>query len=197
MGRLGEPAWRVPRWPMFLAAFLAGCEMTEADLQTPAPESPVEAIEARNAVMGELAQDAREVAARLIWLETQEKNAVIALLTLSNAVAAYERAGLRIDQAPLESYYRSLRELSPGYAAPGQFQSVVVLACFDASVSCASAQKSCRDAGREDFECDEDPDVIEACGAEAACMYEAFLDLGSRLPQILGGRDPWPRPFPY
>jgi len=182
------------RWPALLALPLAAC----LTVQQPTPTGKAyEALGSRDAAMRELAQDVGDVTARLAGLDAREREAVIALLTLSNAVAAYERAGARTDEAPLQDYYASLSGLSRNYRAPGKFQSVI-LACFDASVSCASAEKSCRDEGHSERDCGRNPDVIEACGAEAACMSEAFIDLGRVLPDILDGRDPWPPlPFPY
>jgi len=183
------------RWIVMLAMPLAACVTLQ--------QSPTEAGKAlgalgsRDAAMRQLAQDTRDVTARLAGLETREKEAVIALLTLSNAVAAYERAGGRLDEVPLQDYYASLADLSRNYRTPGKFQAVI-LACFDASVSCAGAKKSCLDEGGGEDECDGSPKVVEACGAEAACMYDAFIDLDRAMPDILDGRDPWPpQPFPY
>ncbi len=182
-------------WSVILALPLAACITTQKE---PAETGKAVAmLEARNTAMAELAQQTRVVTTRLERLEKSEKDAVIALLTLSNAVAAYERAGALKIEEPLRSYYGELGRLSTGYRAPGKFQSMI-LACFDESVSCATAQQRCRNEGRSDTDCDRDPGVIEACGAEAACIFDAVRDLERVIPDILGGRDPWPpQPFPF
>lgn len=194
MADIGGSVLRPLRWAVLLALPLAACVTTQR--APTATGEAIAAIESRNAAMRELTQQTGTVTGRLARLDRQEKDAVIALLTLSNAVAAYERAGARIDPVPLQTYYNGLRDLSRSYRVPGKFQSTL-LACFDASVSCASATKSCLDEGGSEIDCERSPDVVEACGAEAACMYDAFLEIERVFPDILGGRDPLLGPFSF
>ena len=100
----------------------------------------------------------------------------------------------------LKEFYGQLNQLSPNYQVVGKYQSFLN-ACFDQMVSCAKAQKECRDDdinhGQAD-ECDHDLKVIEACANEAICITKQFFEMERVIPDLLGGRDPWPpQPFPY
>jgi hypothetical protein len=156
-----------------------------------------EAYQAREKAMQELAADSKKSIDSLKSLTKEQKNAVVALLAITRAAAAYESRFMKKDDKALRMLYGSLGQFSSAYRAPGAFQSVI-LGCFDATVSCLSAQKKCRGAGGSADECDGTPDVIESCANEAICFTSAFMKLHQGIPQILGGRDPWPPlPFPY
>jgi hypothetical protein len=169
--------------------------------QQPAkPGKGSQALQEREKAMAQLASDSKQALDRLQALTSEQKNAVIALMAITRASAAYESRFLRKDDASLRSLYDPLSKFSPAYRAPASFNRSWMTACFDQTVSCLSAQKKCRDKGGSEDQCDRKFDVIEACGNEAACITREFLNLHKGIPTILGGRDPWPpkpQPFPY
>lgn len=180
---------------LILGMFMPSCAQAQQVSQK--TKESVIAFEKRNDAMRKLAQESRVVIDELQKLSEKEKSAVVALVTLSKAVSAYEAVRVRANEEPLRIYYKTLGQLSPAYKAPGKFQSILG-ACFDQSVGCLSALQSCEAEGRSHDDCEADPGVIQACGAEATCFFSAFLKLEKVIPDILGGRDPWPpQPFPY
>jgi hypothetical protein len=158
-----------------------------------------QALQEREKAMAQLAADARLALDRLKGLSGEQKNAVVALMAISRASAAYESRFLKKDDAPLRAFYRDLGQFSPAYQAPGNFIVSLRAACFDQTVACVSAQAKCRKGGKTDAECERSFEVIEACANEMACMTNELRQLHKGFPTILGGR-PWPpgpQPFPY
>jgi hypothetical protein len=158
-----------------------------------------QALQEREKAMGQLAADGRQALDRLKGLSGEQKNAVVALMAISRASAAYESRFLKKDDASLRALYRDLGQFSPAYQAPGNFIVSLRAACFDQTVACVSAQASCRKEGKSDAECDRSFGVIEACANEMACVTKELLQLHKGFPTILGGC-PWPpgpQPFPY
>lgn len=158
-------------------------------------EESDQALRARDKAMQELAADSKRILADLDSLSQKQKNSVIALMAISRAAAAYEAPLLKKSAPSLREYYGNFRDFSKAYRAPGTFQ-VHLSSCFDETIACASAQARCKGTDRE---CDRDPSVAAACSREAICMVKAFQELHRGIPDILGGRDPWPppQPFPY
>lgn len=157
------------------------------------------ALQDREKAMSQLAADSKEALHRLKGLSGEEKSAVVALMAISRASAAYESRFLKKDDAALRALYRDLGQFSPAYRAPGNFLLSLRTACFDQSLACASAQASCRKGGKTDAECERSFSVIEACANEMACVTKELQQLHKGFPTILGGR-PWPpgpQPFPY
>jgi len=147
--------------------------------------------------MEHLAEDSNQLLDELRTLTKEQRNAVVALMAVTRAAAAYESRFMRQDDAPLRALYGSLSQFSPAYMAPGKFETLLN-GCFDATVACLSAQKKCLDEGGKNQQCDQDPRVVEPCANEAICFMNAFIKLHQGIPEILVGRDPWPpQPFPY
>lgn len=156
-----------------------------------------EAFHGREKAMQELAADTKQTLDSLRTLTKEQKSAVVALMAITRAAAAYESRFMKKDDASLRALYGPLSQFSPAYKAPGKFQGFLN-ACFDATVSCLSARKKCLDDGKTPDQCDQDPKVLEPCANEAICFTNYFIKLHRGIPQILGGRDPWPpQPFPY
>lgn len=82
----------------------------------------------------------------LIILDEQERNSVIALITLTKAVTRYETLAAKKDKKLVGKYYLQDNILSRTYVAPGKFQSLVG-SCFEQSVACLTATNSCLDDG--------------------------------------------------
>jgi len=168
--------------------------------QTATSQKGRQALQEREKAMAQLATDSKQVVERLKELTAEQKNAVVALMAISRASAVYESRFLRKDDASLRALYGALSDFSLAYRAPASFSRSWMTACFDQTVACLGAQKTCRDSGTSEQDCDRRFDVIEACGNEAACVTSEFIKLHQGIPQILGGRDPWPpkpQPFPY
>ena len=178
-----------------LAMFVA---VVSAAAEQPAKSGEVEeSYQRREEAMQKLTVDSKRILGSLKALSREQKNAVVALMAVTRAAAAYESRLLKRDDPSLRALYGGFREFSPAYKAPGKFQSLLS-ACFDASVSCLSALKECLDDGKKEVECDSDPNVREPCANEAICFTAGFMKLHQGIPEILGGRDPWPPlPFPY
>ena len=146
--------------------------------------------------MQQLAAENKKILESLRGLTTQQKNAVIALMTITRGAAAYESRFLTADDPSLRAFYDPMRDFSPAYKATGKFQSLLG-SCFNETVACLRAQKECREASRAS-DCDTQPAVIEACANEMICFTREFKKLFDGIPGILGGRDPWPpQLFPY
>ncbi|HEX6034016.1 MAG TPA: hypothetical protein VFY83_06250 [Anaerolineales bacterium] len=161
------------------------------------PSKAEEAFRMREMAMQELAGDSEKIAGSLKTLSAEQRSAVVALMAITRAAAAYESRFMRKDDASLRTFYGTFSRFSPAYKAPGKFQSLLA-GCFDATVSCLSAQKKCLDDGNKVYECERDPKVVEPCANEAICFTNEFFKLHKGIPDILGGRDPWPpQPFPY
>jgi hypothetical protein len=181
------------------ASFAAVIVATPLLAQKPAkPNEGSRALQEREKAMRELALDGKRLLNGLKGLTREQRNAVIALMAITRASAFYESRFLKRDDASLQAFYGPLGQFSPAYRAPATFHQQIIRTCFDATVSCLSAQKKCRNSGGSDDQCDRDFRVIEACANEAACMTREFIRLHQGIPHILGGRDPWPpQPFPY
>lgn len=184
-----------------VAGIMAFVFLAPTMAQQPArPGKGAQALEERQKAMAQLASDSKEVLDRLKGLTTEQRNAVVALMAITRASAVYESRFLRNDDSALRALYGPLSEFSPAYRAPASFNRSWMTACLDATVSCLSAQKKCRDGGGTERDCDRNYSVIEACANEMMCITSEFLKLHKGLPAILGGRDPWPpkpQPFPY
>ncbi len=156
-----------------------------------------QAFQEREKAMQQLAEDSRQIVDSLKTLTKEQKNSVVALMAITRAAAAYESRFIRQDDRSLRALYEPLGQFSQAYKAPGKFQGLLN-GCFDATVSCLSAQKKCLDAGGKEDQCNGDPKVLVPCANEAICVIGAFMKLHQGIPQIVLGRDPWPPiPFPY
>jgi hypothetical protein len=156
-----------------------------------------QAHEERKSAMQRLASAHESALNNLKGLSPDQKNAILAVMTISGAAAAYESRFPQSDDAGLRSIYGHLRGLSSAYAAPGKFQGLLHQ-CRDQTIACLVAIKKCEEGGRNATRCEADAKVIEPCGNEAACMMNAFMQLYAGVPQMLSGKDPWPpQPFPY
>ncbi len=149
-----------------------------------------EASRGRERAMQELAADSRRILDSLKTLTKEQRNAVVALIAVAKATAAYEsHLGSKYDSS-LRAVYEPLRQFSPAYAAPRHIQ-VSINGCFAAWKSCAQATEEC--SGRSHAgSCDGDPKVVEPCANEAMCFTREFIKLHHGMPEILGGRDPFP-----
>jgi len=164
------------------------------------PSKGSQALQEREKAMAQLAADSKQALDRLRGLSGEQKSAVVALMAITRASALYESRFLRPDDSSLRALYGPLSQFSSAYRAPANFHRSVMMACFDETVACLSAQKKCRDGGGSEDQCDRSFAVIEACANEMICFTTEFMKLHQRIPPILGGRDPWPpkpRPFPY
>ncbi len=185
-------------WCVMALLLFAGCntKSEEGPKQPPHTAEPA-AIEKRDEAMRQLAGETKTVLQALKGLDAKEKDAVVALVALTKAVEKYEAMRLSKDATVVGAYYKDLSNYSDRFNLLAEFRSAI-MGCFNASVSCLSARKKCLDEGRTEAQCDRDPKVIEPCANEAACIAGAFLKLKKGLPDILGGRNPWPpQPFPF
>ena len=179
--------------PIIIAT--SGCAHLQGERRTPSELSSI--YNKRDEALNVLLERNQNIVNNLKNLDDNEKNSVIALVTLTKAVTNYEIVAARKDKKLVKEYYQQLNALSPSYAATGKFQTILG-ACFDQSVSCLQAKKDCLDDGGKEDECDGNPRVVQPCANEAICVINTFVDLDHGIPDILGGRDPWPpQPFPY
>ncbi len=175
-------------------AVLSGCGREPAT--KPAPIDPA-VIEKRDDAIRQLVAETDSVLKRLEGLDQKEKNAVVALLALTKAVGKYENITLQRDDTIVNSHYKALSDFSENFSRVFDVKSFI-LVCFEETVSCVSARKRCRDEGRSEDECERRPDVLAACGEEAACITSQFVKIKKGIPDILGGRTPWPpQPKPF
>jgi hypothetical protein len=186
-------------WRSITIASLAVILAIPVTAQQPAKSGKASQLfQEREKAVQVLAADSKRILGSLKTLTQEQRNAVIALMAVTSATAAYESRFMKNDDPSLSALYGSLGQFSPAYRAPAKFNQRLMAACFDQTVSCLSAQKKCLDGGGKRDQCDRDYKVIEACGNEAACFTSEFMKLHQWIPQILGGRDPWPpQPFPY
>jgi hypothetical protein len=158
---------------------------------------PDQAKQGLQKAMQVLASDSQKILEKLKPLTKEQKNAVIALMTISRAAATYESRFMKKDDTSIRSFYGSLRQFAPAYKTPGKFQSRMGES-FDAQMACATAQQACRKEGKSDDDCDSDPKVIVPCANEMIIFIGEFKELHQGIPQIMQGKDPWPPiPFPY
>lgn len=174
---------------------LCGCEPNETTTEQATIDPTL--IEKRDLAIRQLVAETGSILEPLKELESNEMDAVVALLALSKAVGSYESAQLRRDDETINSYYQELDNVSEHFSRVFDVKTFI-LNCFDQTVSCLSALKECQDEGRSEEECERSPDAVVACGNEAMCITEQFLKIEKGLPDILGGREPWPpQPKPY
>ncbi len=178
---------------MFL--MVSGCAHMRGEVRDSSELSSI--YNKRDEALNILLKQNQNIVRNLKSLDDKERNSVIALVALTKAVTRYEVFAARSDKKLVGEFYKQLGELSPAYAAPGKFQ-VLLNSCFDQSVSCLQAKKECLDEGGKEDECDRNPKVVQPCANEAICVINEFINLNHGIPDILGGRDPWPsQPFPY
>ncbi len=175
-------------------SLLPGCDR-DTDTK-PAPVDPA-VIEKRDDAIRQLVAETGSVLEPLKKLDQNEKNAVVALLALTKSVGKYENIALQRDDRIINAYYKELSDFSDNFSRVFDVKSFI-LSCFDATVSCLSARKECLDEGRSEDECDRDPRVLVPCANEAICITSQFLKIKKGIPDILGGRTPWPpQPKPF
>ncbi len=189
---------KVTGFGVLIAVIVAGC--TQETEPTGDAAGLVEALQQRTDVMQELVSEANVMVQELEGLSERQWNAVAGLIAVSKPIAIYESSHLGRQEDVLRDFYGRLVGISRGFVGAVKFQPV--MACFDQSVSCLSALQKCRaeaeEGNRNADECDSDPKVVGPCADEALCMLRQFEMLRGAIPDILGGRDPWPpQPFPY
>lgn len=173
---------------------LSGCDR-ETNTK-PAPFDPA-VIEKRDDAIRQLVAETGSVLEPLKKLDQNDKNAVVALLALTKSVGQYENTALHRDDKIINAYYKGLSDFSENFSRVFDVKSFI-LSCFDATVSCLSARKECLDEGKSENECDRDPRVLAPCANEAICITKQFLKIKKGIPDILGGRTPWPpQPKPF
>ncbi len=192
---------------VFRIFFFLSCAfavLLSSSCQTGKPDpADVVAIKERNEAIRQLVAQTDSVLQPLRRLDEKEKNAVAALLVLSKAVGSYESVRVQRDDTLINAYYGQLDRFSEKFSRAFDAKSFI-LSCVDETVSCLVAREKCLKGdrlvkGKSEDECDsDDPDVISACGNEAACILSQFLKIDKGIPDILGGGTPWPpQPKPF
>ncbi|MCI0613781.1 hypothetical protein L0244_12425 [bacterium] len=185
-------------WVLALCFISANCDRGAHERKEALPSTlDITKLQERNAAMRQLTEETGAIVQQLKKLDQNEINAVVALLAMTKAVGFYEFTAVRRDDKIISSYYEELSKLSPHFSNVVNVRAIV-MSCFQEMVSCGSAQKKCQDEGKSEEECETNPDVIIACGNEALCVTKALLKIKTGMPDILGGRNPWPPlPKPY
>lgn len=173
------------------------CNRTTAEQESQEePSLDTAVFEKRDDAIRQLIGHTNAILKQLEDLDDGERNAVAALLVTSKAVGTYETFSFNREEEILNSYYRELSSFSDVFARSSDVK-VFMAACFDQTIDCLSAQKECED-DENQRDCEHSPKVIGACGAEASCIVNEFLKIERGVPDILGGREPWPPlPRPY
>lgn len=151
-----------------------------------------------------LTSDANEILKELKGLNEKERNSVIALLIISNAMSMYEFTQSTNDTA-LNNFHNNLFLFSPMASAMPSSKDALS-ACFDEIVGCIKALGDCEkqnqsnEIGKGKINCDLSPDVRISCGQEAYCMINFFMGIHGVIPDIINGKKPlspeWPPKVP-
>lgn len=152
-------------------------------------------FEDRDAAVRSLLSVTADMVKRLHSLRDDDKQAVVAVVALSQFVAAYARSRARPDETIVSGFYEAIGALSPDISGRLDFRRIA-FACRDESIAYASAMAKClKDGNKTEDQCE--VESASQAASEVLCMMRQLEALKGIFGRIFGTKfPPGPQPRP-